>query len=111
VVDTLGSLESGLQDAEDLLAMAAEENDEETLESVISDIADMETRVAALEFRRMFSGEMDANNAFLDIQAGSGGTEAQDWANMLLRMYLRWAERHEFSADPPVKWPVSRAPR
>ncbi|VAW82619.1 Peptide chain release factor 2 @ programmed frameshift-containing [hydrothermal vent metagenome] len=99
VVDTLGSLESGLQDAEDLLAMAAEENDEETLESVISDIADMETRVAALEFRRMFSGEMDANNAFLDIQAGSGGTEAQDWANMLLRMYLRWAERHEFSAE------------
>ncbi|HED51939.1 MAG TPA: peptide chain release factor 2 [Gammaproteobacteria bacterium] len=99
VVDTLGSLESGLQDAEDLLEMAAEENDEETLESVISDIADMETRVAALEFRRMFSGEMDASNAFLDIQAGSGGTEAQDWANMLLRMYLRWAERHEFSAE------------
>jgi peptide chain release factor 2 len=99
VVDTLGSLESGLQDAEDLLAMAAEENDEETLESVVSDLADMESRVAALEFRRMFSGEMDANNAFLDIQAGSGGTEAQDWANMLLRMYLRWAERHNFSAE------------
>ena len=99
MVDTLGSLETGLQDAEDLLEMAAEENDEETLESVISDIADMETRVAALEFRRMFSGEMDASNAFLDIQAGSGGTEAQDWANMLLRMYLRWAERHEFSAE------------
>ena len=59
----------------------------------------METRVAALEFRRMFSGEMDANNAFLDIQAGSGGTEAQDWANMLLRMYLRWAERHNFSTE------------
>ena len=99
VVDTLGSLENGLRDAEDLLAMAAEENDQETLESVISDIADMESRVAALEFRRMFSGEMDASNAFLDIQAGSGGTEAQDWANMLLRMYLRWAERHDFTAD------------
>jgi len=99
VVDTLGSLDNGLQDSEDLLLMAAEEDDEETLESVISDIADMETRVAALEFRRMFSGEMDANNAFLDIQAGSGGTEAQDWANMLLRMFLRWAERHDFSAE------------
>ncbi len=99
VVDTLGSLENGLRDAEDLLAMAAEENDQETLESVISDIDDMESRVAALEFRRMFSGEMDASNAFLDIQAGSGGTEAQDWANMLLRMYLRWAERHDFTAE------------
>ena len=99
MVDTLGSLENGLRDAEDLLAMAAEENDQETLESVISDIADMESRVAALEFRRMFSGEMDASNAFLDIQAGSGGTEAQDWANMLLRMYLRWAERHDFSTE------------
>ncbi len=99
IVDTLSALESSLQDAEDLVSMAAEEDDEETLESVVNDIAEMETRVAALEFRRMFSGEMDANNAFLDIQAGSGGTEAQDWANMLLRMYLRWAERHNFSTE------------
>ncbi|WP_132972210.1 peptide chain release factor 2 [Thiogranum longum] len=99
VVDTLSSLESSLQDAEDLVAMAAEEHDEETFESVVSDVAEMESRVAALEFRRMFSGEMDANNAFLDVQAGSGGTEAQDWANMLLRMYLRWAERHDFTAE------------
>ncbi|MGJ8526358.1 Peptide chain release factor RF2 [Halomonadaceae bacterium LMG 33818] len=59
----------------------------------------MEAHLAKLEFRRMFSGEMDASNAYLDIQAGSGGTEAQDWANMLLRMYLRWAEHHGFSAE------------
>ncbi len=99
MVDTLGELETGLQDAEDLLDMAAEEGDEETFESVVSDLAAMESRVAALEFRRMFSGEMDASNAFVDIQAGSGGTEAQDWANMLLRMYLRWAECHDFSTE------------
>ena len=88
-----------MQDADDLLTLAAEENDQETLESVESDLASMETRVAKLEFQRMFSGEMDSANAFLDIQSGSGGTEAQDWANMLLRMYLRWAEQHEFRAE------------
>ncbi|VAW75957.1 Peptide chain release factor 2 @ programmed frameshift-containing [hydrothermal vent metagenome] len=99
MVGTLGSLVDGLQDAQDLLEMAAEEDDEETLESVVTDVAEMEARVAALEFRRMFSGEMDANNAFLDIQSGSGGTEAQDWANMLLRMFLRWAERHDFKTE------------
>ena len=99
VVDTLSGLDTGLQDAVDLLELATEEGDQETLESVMADIEGMETRVAGLEFRRMFSGEMDEANAFVDIQAGSGGTEAQDWANMLLRMYLRWAERHEFSTD------------
>ncbi|MGB5409773.1 MAG: peptide chain release factor 2 [Thiogranum sp.] len=99
VVETLGGIETALQDAADLLDLATEEDDQETLESVIADIEGMETRVAALEFRRMFSGEMDEANAFLDVQAGSGGTEAQDWANMLLRMYLRWAERHAFSTD------------
>jgi len=95
----LGDLQQALQDAEDLVSLAAEEDDEDTLASVEQDLADMEKRVAALEFRRMFSGEMDANNAFLDIQAGSGGTEAQDWAEMLLRMYLRWAERHGFKTE------------
>ena len=79
--------------------MAVEENDDDTLAAVTADVEQMESRVAALEFRRMFSGEMDEANAFLDIQAGSGGTEAQDWANMLLRMYLRWAERHEFKTE------------
>ena len=79
--------------------MAVEENDDDTLAAVTADVEQMESRVAALEFRRMFAGEMDEANAFLDIQAGSGGTEAQDWANMLLRMYLRWAERHEFKTE------------
>jgi peptide chain release factor 2 len=89
----------GLTDAAELLAMAAEEQDEDTLQSVVDDLARMERQVEELEFRRMFSGEMDAANAFLDVQAGSGGTEAQDWAEMLLRMYLRWAERRGFKTE------------
>jgi peptide chain release factor 2 len=92
-------MSTGLQDADDLLSLAAEENDQETLESVENDLAGMEAGIASLEFRRMFSGEMDEASAFLDIQSGSGGTEAQDWANMLLRMYLRWAEQHDFKAE------------
>jgi len=92
-------LVSGLQDGGDLLEMALEEDDSETVDSVAEDIQGFETRVAELEFRRMFSGEMDPNNAFLDIQAGSGGTEAQDWAEMLLRMYLRWGEQRGFKAE------------
>ena len=99
VVDTLGGLQQSLADAEELVELAAGEGDEETLAAVEADLADMERRVAALEFRRMFSGEMDEANAFVDIQAGSGGTEAQDWAEMLLRMYLRWAERHGFKTE------------
>ena len=79
--------------------MAKEENDEETLNSVITDLADFEVRVAGLEFRRMFSGEHDVAPAFLDIQAGSGGTEAQDWAEMLLRVFLRWGERQGFKTE------------
>ncbi len=79
--------------------MAVEENDEETVQAVEADLVDFENKLAELEFRRMFSGETDENNAFLDIQAGSGGTEAQDWANMLLRMYLRWGERRGFKTE------------
>lgn len=79
--------------------MAIEEQDEETVNSVISDLDAQEKGLEQLEFQRMFSGEMDANNAFLDIQAGSGGTEAQDWANMLLRMYLRWGEQAGFKTE------------
>ena len=79
--------------------MAVEEGDEETVAAVIEDLHVFEEKVKELEFRRMFSGEMDANNAFLDIQAGSGGTEAQDWAEMLLRMYLRWGERKGFKTE------------
>ena len=79
--------------------MAVDDDDEDTLKAVEDDLDKLEEQVADLEFRRMFSGEMDACNAFLDIQAGSGGTEAQDWAEMLLRMYLRWAESHGFKTE------------
>jgi peptide chain release factor 2 len=99
VVDTLVRMDRGVSDAEELLAMAVEEDDEATVETVAADLDNYEKDIAALEFRRMFSGEMDPNNAFLDIQAGSGGTEAQDWAEMLLRMYLRWGERRGFKVE------------
>ncbi len=99
MVDLIDSLESGLVDAKDLLEMGRDEDDEDTVASVVDDLAQFETRVAALEFRRMFSGEQDASNAFLDIQSGSGGTEAQDWAEMLLRMFLRWGERQGFKTE------------
>ena len=99
MVDLIDSLESGLVDAKDLLEMGREEDDEDTVAAVVEDLSSFEDRVAALEFRRMFSGEQDASNAFLDIQAGSGGTEAQDWAEMLLRMFLRWGERQGFKTE------------
>jgi len=98
-VETVDSLESGLTDAAELLELAREEGDAETVAAVADDLKKFETQLAQLEFRRMFSGDMDAANAFLDIQAGSGGTEAQDWANMLLRMYLRWGERSGFKTE------------
>jgi peptide chain release factor 2 len=82
-----------------LLELAEAEEDDETAEAVIADLEGFDQDLAKLEFRRMFSGKMDANNAFLDIQAGSGGTEAQDWAEMLLRMYLRWGEKHGFKTE------------
>jgi peptide chain release factor 2 len=99
VVVTLDQLATGLGDAEQLLEMAVEEDDSGTVEEVVSDLDKFETSVAALEFRRMFAGEMDPNSAYLDIQSGAGGTEAQDWAEMILRMYLRWAEAHDFKAE------------
>jgi peptide chain release factor 2 len=99
VVNTIRDLEQGMSDAEELLMMAVEENDEATVDTVVKDLEDFEKRVASLEFRRMFSGEMDANNAFLDIQSGSGGTEAQDWASMIERMYLRWGEAKGFKTE------------
>jgi len=98
-VDTIHELEAGLADASDLLEMAVEENDEDTVNSVVDDLAVFSTKVEGLEFRRMFSGEMDMNNAFLDIQSGSGGTEAQDWAAMIERMFLRWGERRGFKTE------------
>ena len=83
----------------ELLRLAAEEADDDTFQSVAEDLEDCERRLARLEFRRMFPGEMDPNHAFLDIQSGAGGAEAQDWANMLLRMYLRWGEQNEFKTE------------
>ncbi len=99
VVNTINELNGGLADAAELLEMAVEESDEETIDTVIADLKVFEDKVASLEFRRMFSGEMDANNAFLDIQSGSGGTEAQDWASMIERMFLRWGERKGFKTE------------
>lgn len=99
VVAGLDGLDSALSDASAILAMAAEEEDSETVDLVAADVAEHERHIAQLEFQRMFPGEMDANHAFLDIQSGSGGTEAQDWAEMLLRMYLRWGERRGFETE------------
>ena len=96
---TLNGMSQSLQDASELLEFAAEEKDQETFDAVEEDVLSLQADIAKLEFRRMFSGEMDANSAFVDIQSGSGGTEAQDWAEMLLRMYLRWAERHDFKTE------------
>ena len=99
IVGVIDELEIGISDAEDLLELVIEDNDSEVLKSVDTEIANLCEILEQLEFRRMFSGEMDDNNAFLDIQSGSGGTEAQDWAEMLLRMYLRWGESMGFKVD------------
>lgn len=99
VVKTIEDLDSGVSDARELLGMAVEENDQDTVADVEAEMAALETQLAKLEFRRMFSGTMDENSAFLEIQSGSGGTEAQDWAEMLLRMYLRWADDKGFKAE------------
>jgi peptide chain release factor 2 len=95
----LQRLDAGIEEATELLEMAEAESDDDTLASVESDLHACERDVEALEFRRMFSGEMDGQNAFVEIQSGSGGTEAQDWANILLRMYLRWIEAKGFSTE------------
>jgi len=87
---------SVLYDAKELLEMAEGENDEETVNGIVNDLNGIEASIASFEFKRMFSGEMDQNSAYLDIQSGSGGTEAQDWAEMLLRMYLRWGDKHKY---------------
>jgi peptide chain release factor 2 len=92
-------LEGGLADAVDLLDMAVEEDDVQAADEVQAELNSMQAELEELEFRRMFSGEMDPNSAYLDIQAGSGGTEAQDWAEMLLRMYLRWGEEKGFKTE------------
>jgi peptide chain release factor 2 len=98
-VHTIDQLDSGLRDAADLLELAAEEADQDLLTEVEADLTQLDQQLKKLEFRRLFSGEMDPNNAYLDIQSGSGGTEAQDWAEMLLRMYLRWGESRGFKTE------------
>lgn len=99
MVDTIEKLDTGLADADDLLQLAVEEDDQDTIDELVADLNQLDKDLAQLEFRRMFSGQMDSENAYIDIQAGSGGTEAQDWADMLLRMYLRWSESRGFQTD------------
>ena len=96
---TLDKLGAGIADGVELLELADAEGDAGTAVSVEQDAARIEREVAKLEFQRMFPGEMDSHNAFLDIQAGAGGTEAQDWAQMLMRMYLRWADQRGFKTE------------
>lgn len=99
VVNTLDELRRNLVDIKELLELAAEENDATSFNDLVNELNKLTVEIDDLEFQRMFSGEMDANNAYMDIQSGSGGTEAQDWAEMLLRMYLRWGEQHEFAPE------------
>ena len=99
VVDTIKNLEQGLEDVEGLLELAVEAEDEETFNEAVAELDELEQQLAKLEFRRMFSGEHDACDCYVDLQAGSGGTEAQDWTEMLLRMYLRWAESKGFKTE------------
>ena len=96
IVHNLQGLEINLKDAQELFDMAREEADDDTLTSVQTDSQALEKQIAEMEFQRMFSGELDSANCFVEFQSGSGGTEAQDWCNMFLRMYLRYAERKGF---------------
>src|SRR5690606_31450551 len=96
VVKTIDVMDAGIGDCRELLDMAVDEDDQSSVDDVASEIERLDEQLQALEFRRMCSGEMDPNNAYLDIQSGSGGTEAQDWAEIVLRMYLRWGEARGF---------------
>ncbi len=99
VVNTIDGMDTGLSDCKELLEMSVAEDDEDSVADVISELNGLQELLEKLEFRRMFSGEMDINSAYLDIQSGSGGTEAQDWAEMILRMYLRWGEAKGFKVE------------
>ena len=99
IVGGLAAMTADLSDASELAELAAAEQDADALDDIDADLDGVEKKIAELEFRRMFNHEMDPANAFLEIQSGSGGTEAQDWAEMLLRMYLRWGERRDFKTD------------
>lgn len=99
VVNTINDLDTGCEDVEGLIELAVEEGDEETFQDAEAEALSLDDKLQVLEFRRMFSGEQDAADCYLDIQSGSGGTEAQDWAEMLMRMYLRWGEAHGFKTE------------
>jgi peptide chain release factor 2 len=99
IVDTIQTLEQGVEDVEGLVELAVEAEDEDTLNEAQEELAQLIASLEKLEFRRMFSGPNDINDGYIDIQSGSGGTEAQDWANMLLRMYLRWGEAQGFKTE------------
>ena len=99
IVSTIDNLTAGLQDSLELLEISFEEHDEEGMVGVVEGLDQFSKTLGLLEFHRMFSGAMDSHNAYLDIQSGSGGTEAQDWANMMLRMYLRWGEQKGFKSE------------
>jgi len=98
-VHSIKHIEVSLKDSAELFELAAHENDSDTVDAVIFELDKTTQIIERLEFQRMFSGEIDPNNAYVEIQSGSGGTEAQDWANMLLRMYLKWGEKHGFQAE------------
>ncbi len=99
VVGRIDSIARGLADLSDIVELASEEQDDSLLHDALEELDKLGRSLESLEFQRMFSGQMDSNNAYMEIQSGSGGTEAQDWAEMLLRMYLRWGERHAFSYE------------
>jgi peptide chain release factor 2 len=99
IVNTIDELDTGCEDIEGLVELAIEEQDEETFQDAQDETGQLDEKIQALEFRRMFSGDHDAADCYLDIQSGSGGTEAQDWANMLMRMYLRWGEAHGYKTE------------
>jgi peptide chain release factor 2 len=98
-LERLNKIQRGLDDVVELLELAVQEEDDAAIDAVADELRAIEASLDELEFERMFAGELDASNAFLEIQAGSGGTEAQDWAEMLLRMYLKWMEKHGFESE------------
>ncbi|MFA0440212.1 peptide chain release factor 2 [Vibrio sp. 10N.286.49.B1] len=99
IVETIDILDQGVEDVAGLLELAVEEQDEETFDEIEPELAELEVKLEKLEFRRMFAGDHDASDCYIDLQSGSGGTEAQDWTSMLLRMYLRWAEAKGFKTE------------
>ena len=99
MVETIDQLDQGVEDVEGLLELAVEEEDQETFDEIEPELAELEAKLEKLEFRRMFAGDHDASDCYIDLQSGSGGTEAQDWTSMMLRMYLRWAEAKGFKTE------------